>query len=219
MRSLMPRIAHLPGSSPGRDDMLLDGAAARPFFEEPVIVTEKLDDVSLTVGKDALGELGCGFRGGWDGALGGRLARAARLWLELNADRLEPLARGGRVLFGEWLWHRFSVAYDRLPDAVVFYGVRDRRGRILPRCEGLELLRAGGLPIPEVRFEGVLGRRQLAKLCGRSQFGGERAEGLVLELRDARPVRWAKWVRADYAKPAYRGLTGEKNLVRERRPA
>jgi hypothetical protein len=213
--TLMPRIAHLPGSNPGRDDMVLSPDEARPFFEQPVVITEKLDGVSLTVRRGPLGELTCGFRGGWDGALGGRLRRAAETWVRLHEDRFAPLTNRGFAVLGEWLWHRFHVTYDALPAAALFYALCDPRGRMLPRAEALTMLAATGLPVDSIRFSGVLGERSLPRLCGTSAYGSERAEGLVVELLEHGRVRWAKWVRGGYVKPTYRGLSGERNRVRE----
>lgn len=213
MRGTIPRIPHLPGSVVGDDDLVLSADEARPFFTAPVVVSEKLDGVSLTVRLAADGEVRAGLKADWLPALGGRVLRAADLWVRLHEAQLRPLVEDGSHVYGEWLWHRLEIAYDQLPSAALLYGMRDPRGRLVPRLPSLERLRARGLPVVEPLFTGVLGRRPLASFCRRSAWGAQLGEGVVVERVGADGIRWAKWVRRGYRQPAPGGLSGRHNRV------
>lgn len=213
MRGTIPRIPHLPGSLIGDDDLSLSAEEARPFLTRPVLVSEKTDGVSLTVRLSADGEVRAGLKADWLPALGGRVLRAADLWVRLHEEALRPLVEDGSHVYGEWLWHRLEVAYDRLPSAALLYSMRDARGRLVPRERSLARLRAAGLPVVAPLFAGVIGRRPLSSFCVTSAWGRQRSEGIIVELRDPAGVRWAKWVRAGYRQPTPRTMGGERNVV------
>jgi RNA ligase-like protein len=216
MRSTIPRIPHLPGSNIGPDDLALTEEEARPFLEKHAVVSEKTDGVSLTVRLSAFEEVTAGLKPDWAGALGGRIARAAEIWVRINEDRLRVLLAGGHQVYGEWLWHRLAVPYETLPSAVLLYSIRDERGRLIPRRRSLERIARAGLEIVDPLFEGAIGDRPLESLCVRSAWGRVRGEGLIIEIVERGEARWAKWVRKGYRQPAPRDLTGEKNGIVDR---
>jgi len=212
--STIPRIPHLPGSRVGEGDLVLSEAEAREFTRRPVVVCEKLDGISLTVRRNAFGELAAALKAEWRRALGGRIQRAADLWVQLHHRALDRVVRGDVHLYGEWLWHRLAVAYDRLPCEAVFYGLRrGGEGALLPYAAVRRRLAGSGLAWSEPVFEGVLGARGLERLMGRSRFGRERGEGFIVELSGRSGVRWAKWVRPTYEQPVPARLSGLKNGV------
>lgn len=213
MRGTIPRIPHLPGSVVGDDDLVLSPEEAAPFLTRPVVVSEKTDGVSLTVRLSADDEVRAGLKADWLPALGGRVLRAADLWVRLHQDALRPLVEDGSHLYGEWLWHRLEVAYERLPSAALLYSIRDPEGRLVPRARSLSRLRAAGLPVVEPLFTGVIGRRPLASFCRTSAWGSARSEGIIVERAEGDGVRWAKWVREGYRQPTPRTLTGQRNRV------
>jgi hypothetical protein len=211
--STIPRIPHLPGSRIGEGDLVLSRDEARPFLSRRVVVREKLDGISLTVRRSAFGDLAAALKAEWRNALGGRIQRAADLWVQLHQRELEPLVGEHDQLYGEWLWHRLAVVYDRLPSEVAFYGLRQAGGELVPWKQVKRRLAASGLTLSEPIFEGVLGARKLETLVGRSLWGSGRSEGLIVELAAGSRVRWAKWVRGSYTQPDPRRLSGLKNRV------
>ncbi|MCC7075154.1 MAG: hypothetical protein IT383_27825 [Deltaproteobacteria bacterium] len=213
MRGTIPRIPHLPGSKVGDDDLVLAPHEAAPFFSRRVVVSEKTDGISLTVRLSPDGEVRAGLKADWLPALGGRVLRAADLWVRQRERELLPLVDDGTHVYGEWLWHRLELAYERLPSAALLYGIRDPAGRLVPRATALARLRSLGLPVVEPLFVGVIGARPLASFCRASAWGGGVSEGIVVELADQRGARWAKWVRAGYRQPTPRTMSGARNRV------
>ena len=218
MRTTMPRVPHLPGSRLGQDDLVAGVRLVRALLEEPVVVLEKLDGVALTIATEG-GQLDVAMKEDWRRALGGRVLRAARLWVRIHEDRLRPLVAGGAQLYAEWLLHELETSYDRLPAAVVFHSLRDPKGRLLGRDQANPVFAAHGLAFVEPHFRGVIGRRPLASLVPRrTQFGRGCAEGIIVELARRGRVRWAKWVAAHYRQPTGADLSGRENRVVEDPP-
>lgn len=213
MRGTIPRIPHLPGSVVGDDDLVLTAEQAAPFFSRRVVVSEKTDGISLTVRLSADGEVRAGLKADWLPALGGRVLRAAELWVRQREWELLPLVLDGSHVYGEWLWHRLEVHYHRLPSAALLYSMRDPEGRLVPRVESLRRMRAAGLPVVEPVFMGVIGARSLASLCTTSAWGAATSEGVIVELAGRDGVRWAKWVRQGYRQPTPKSMSGAKNVV------
>src|SRR5688572_13905780 len=149
------------------------------------MVSEKLDGISLTARLSVTGDVNAGLKADWMMALGGRVLRAAELWVRLHEDALRPLVDDGSHVYGEWLWHRVATKYEALPSAAIFYSIRDKRGRLIPRLRALDMLRERGLPVCEPLFVGVIDNaKKLDKLCAKSAWAKQRAEGLIIEIED-----------------------------------
>lgn len=164
---------------------MLAAADADRWLHEPVVVEEKLDGANVCLWWDAGPQVASrGGQGTMDRA--GQLGRL-RAWSAERAGALEVLLADGWALYGEWLWLRHGVAYDRLPDWLVALDLwhQDRGFASLPergrRCE------EAGLALPPRLFSGVLGSREtLFGLLGSSKAGTWPAEGLMLRAADGR---------------------------------
>ncbi|MBI4818684.1 MAG: hypothetical protein HY791_20615 [Deltaproteobacteria bacterium] len=211
----LPRVPHLPSSRRGNDDLEVPESELPLFFASPVVIVEKLDGVGLTVALDPGGGVDVDMKREWREALDGRILRAARRWVRVHEDLLEPLVRDGSHLYGEWLLHRLVLRYDSLPAALVFHGIRDRRGRQQPRDEGNARVKERGLAVVEPHFRGVIGQQSLGSLVKNpSQFSRGRAEGIIVEAIDRQGARWAKWVSRRYRQPKGREIELRTNTIR-----
>jgi hypothetical protein len=196
-----PRVPHLfAGSVRGRDDDVLDAESERCFLADEVLVEEKLDGANVALWLGDHGAVAVATRGGPDAQDRGRQRGPLRAWAAERSDALRELLAGGWVLYGEWLWRRHGVSYDRLPDWLVgldlwhpehaWASVEDRDRR----CTG-----AGVLLPPRIRDWGRLrGPEEVESLLRRSAFGEAKAEGVVLRRRGPRELRLAKVVTAGY---------------------
>ncbi|MBI2374873.1 MAG: hypothetical protein HYV07_12825 [Deltaproteobacteria bacterium] len=213
----LPRIPHLPGSRFGNDDLLVPPESLPDFLEKPVVVVEKLDGVGLTIALDLAGQVDVDMKRDWRNALDGRLLRSARRWVRVHEELLQPFVRDGAHLYAEWVLHRLVISYDRLPAAVVFHGIRDRKGRLSPRDESNPRLHQAGFAVVEPHFRGVIASMPIDSLVPkRSRFGRGRAEGVIVEGSGPKGGRWAKWVASHYRQPKGSEVTGEENRIVER---
>jgi hypothetical protein len=182
-----PRTPYLwPPESGAADDRVLPPAERAAWLQQPVTVEEKLDGANVSVWWE-MGRPEVATRGG-AGAMD-RAGQLGPLRARVNAsyEKLRSLLDGGWVLYAEWLWQTHTVHYDRLPDHLValdlwhaergFATAEDREERIL----------ANELALPPRLFGGVLGAAAvLTELMGRSRFGSEPMEGVVLRDEDGR---------------------------------
>jgi hypothetical protein len=209
-------IPHLPGSQLGEEDALLDEAAAAPFFNEEVLVLEKVDGINLVLRREGRRVEGL-LKKRWRAALGGRVQRAIDLWVRQRQAQLLSALPPGFEINTEWVWHRVSIAYDRLPAEALAFAARDRSGRPLPYVEAETLFEAAGLAVNPPLFVGRLGGvGRLKRLIKRSQFSSSasvRMEGVIVQRAPEHDELWAKWVEADFREVGPHALSGEKNRI------
>ncbi|MCB9559077.1 MAG: RNA ligase family protein [Kofleriaceae bacterium] len=124
-----PRTPHLEGSrlQPGDED--LDAVPLATLRGRHVVIEEKLDgaNAGISVGDD--GRLRLQSRG--HVLTGGARERHFDLfkrWAACHAGALTAALAGGLVLYGEWLYAKHTIFYDRLPHYFLEFDVRDAGG-------------------------------------------------------------------------------------------
>lgn len=121
-----PRIPHVPGSKISEDDISVDYPKGR------FSVYEKLDGtnlgLSMSVDKEGRGQLAFQNRGGylenkrphpqWD---------AAKNWFNQNYWGIMQFlsTHPGYTVFGEWMYAKHSIYYDKLPSYFMVYDIFD----------------------------------------------------------------------------------------------
>lgn len=111
-----PRTRHLRGSrlQPGDEDL-----QAAPFGEiegRHLVVEEKLDGANSAVCFDAAGTLWLQSRGHY--LVGGYRERhfdLLKTWAACHREALFAVLGEHHVMYGEWLYAKHTVFYDRLP--------------------------------------------------------------------------------------------------------
>ncbi|HWB80534.1 MAG TPA: RNA ligase family protein [Nannocystaceae bacterium] len=145
-----PRTRHLEGSrlQPGDHDL-----EAVPFTElrgRHLVIEEKLDGANAGISFDAHGELRLQSRGHI--LVGGHRERHFDLfktWAARHKDALWRVLGEHHVLYGEWLFAKHTVFYDRLPHYFLEFDVLDRRsGEFLDTPRRRALL--AGTPVRSV---------------------------------------------------------------------
>lgn len=146
-----PRIPHVPGSKVSEDDISVDYPQGR------LLVYEKLDGTNLGVSlsvKDGVGELNFQNRGGflenkrphpqWDAA---KNWFNQHYWGIMNYFAQNP----GHTVFGEWLYAKHSIYYDRLPSYFMVYDIFDGQDFVKEYYRLHEAFRfSSGLALPKV---------------------------------------------------------------------
>ncbi len=198
-----PRVPHLFSADEGtRDDLVLSAEERALFLAEPVAVEEKLDGANVMLWLGSGGSVRSSGRSG-AGALdrAGQLGRL-RAWVAERTDVIRSLLEHDRVLYAEWLFLTHSVRYSRLPDLLVGTDLYENGAGCLSALDRDGLLEGAGLSPPPRLFAGALGgEERLLSLFGRSAFGDEPAEGLVLRReRQGRLLGRAKALRPGFVR-------------------
>lgn len=180
-----PRTPHLWPPAGGTARLVLGAAEADRWLHEPVVVEEKLDGANVSLWWDGGPRVASrGGAGAMDRA--GQLGRL-RAWSAERAGALEVLLADGWALYGEWLWLRHGVPYDRLPDWLVALDLWHCDSGFASLPERDRRCQEAGLVLPPRLFSGVLGCREtLVGLLGPSKAGRCPAEGVVLRAADGR---------------------------------
>lgn len=180
-----PRTPYLWASGPiTRADRVLDPVEIPSWLQQPVVVEEKLDGANVSIWWKR-SQLQVASRGGPDAMDRGGQLGALRSWVNASYAQLRPLLENGLTLYAEWMWLTHSVRYNQLADFLVVLDFWRSDGGFVPLPERDGLSHAHELVVPPRLFDGVLGSEAaLMKLMGRSRFGSELVEGVVLRRSD-----------------------------------
>jgi hypothetical protein len=231
MRSIhkYPRTRHLEGSRLQPGDHDLEAVPLEVLRRRHVVVEEKLDGANAGISLDDDGRLALQSRGHI--LVGGARERHFDLfkrWAAAHAGELAPLVTGGRVLYGEWLFAKHTVFYDRLPHYFLEFDIlepgagflsTDRRSALLDRSpvRSVPVLWQGVVDDP-ARLPELVGpslykspgwREALAAAAVAAAIDPERArretdpsdlaEGLYIKVEeDGLVVERYKWIRAGF---------------------
>jgi hypothetical protein len=163
-----PRTSHLEGSrfQAGDEDL-----ASVPFAElagRYLVVEEKVDGANAALSFSPSGDLLLQSRGHY--LTGGPRERHFTLfkrWAHHHAPAFSQVLGERYILYGEWLYARHTIFYDRLPHYFLEFDVLDRvsgqflstsRRRSLVRglpIVSVPVLREGRLNAPETLVEGI----------------------------------------------------------------
>ncbi len=122
----LPRTLHIEGSglsSPLDPEVVKFARLSGEFLT----VEEKLDGSGVSIFFDNDLRLQLWHRG--SPATGNEFNRL-HYWIRLNHDRLFDLLEDRYILFGEWMLHKHSIFYDRLPTYFFESDIYDRKNEI-----------------------------------------------------------------------------------------
>lgn len=199
-----PRTPHLAwlGEGKPRDDKVLSPDEAKSFFENEILVEEKIDGANVGVFVDEKGIVQAQNRGTLL-TTANRHPQFKSLfgWLAVHRDAFLTRLPPDLMLFGEWCYAVHSIFYSRLPDWFLAFDVYDRKEKaFLCTSRRDDLIRLIGLELVPKIADGRFDLGSLKQLLGPSRFGDGPAEGLYLR-RDA--GNWlgarAKLVRPEFA--------------------
>jgi hypothetical protein len=168
-----PRTQHIEGSrsQPGDED--LDSVPFSAIAGRHLVVEEKVDGANAAISFGMDGELLLQSRGHF--LTGGAREKHFTLfkqWAQVHRDRFFQVLGHRHVLYGEWLYAKHTIFYDRLPHYFMEFDVLDvEAGQFLSTGRRQELL--AGLPIVSVRVLAsgkIKSLMQLGKFVGRSAF-------------------------------------------------
>ena len=203
-----PRTRHVlntGGTAVTRDDLVMDAADARRFFDGSTVVVaeEKVDGANLGFSLSATYEVQAQNRSHYVNQQTHAQFKPLGQWIDEHSWALCQLLQPEvEVLFGEWCYAKHSVAYSRLPGYFVAFDIYNKRtGKFCAAAERDRRLE--GLGIPQVRQVAAraFGSKEelLALLETRSAYTDGFVEGVYLRIDDAAHcVARGKCVRPDF---------------------
>ncbi|WAC74808.1 RNA ligase family protein [Roseateles sp. SL47] len=206
-----PRTAHLAGSRLQADDSAHDQTPLAALADCHVVIEEKLDGANAGLSFSEGGDLLLQSRGHYlSGGLGERQFNLFKVFAAAHEARLLERLEDRYVMYGEWLYAKHSIWYDRLPHWLHEFDVYDRHEGVFLSTPRRHALLAGSpiLSVP-VLYEGPmptqpqwlwsLVRPSLAKSAQwRPAFeDAVRREGLAL------PLAWQQTDKADQSEGLY----------------
>ncbi|MBD3679445.1 MAG: RNA ligase family protein [Rhodobacteraceae bacterium] len=144
-----PRTRHLEGSRLQVGDMA-DDKPLKELEGAPLVIEEKLDGANCAISFAEDGDLRLQSRGHF--LTGGGRERhfgLLKTWAAAHAPRLQAALGARFVMYGEWLYAKHTVFYDRLPHYFMEFDVLDREAStFLSTPARRDLLK--GLPVMPV---------------------------------------------------------------------
>lgn len=197
-----PRTPHIFGSEREDDDKRLSEKASLRFLRHPgLVVEEKVDGTNCGIHFSRSGDLVLQCRGHLVREGDHPQFNLLKQWANLNRDRLFSLLGTGFLIFGEWLFARHQIAYDRLPHYFVEFDIFDKEAGCFLDGAARDRVLAGSL-ISRVRVvsRGPLdGFDELLDLAGPSAYYDGLMEGLYLKAEEeGKVIGRAKYVRESF---------------------
>jgi hypothetical protein len=167
-----PRTAHLEGSRLQEGDDGSDQIPLAALAGKKIVIEEKLDGANCGVsfsegGEPLLQSRGHYLVGGWSE----RQFNWLKPWAHAHAGALLSKLEDRWVLYGEAMYAKHSVWYDRLPHMLLEFDLLDRHsGKFLSTKRRHEMLRGQPIVSVPVLYAGVMPAdlKQLKKLIYRS---------------------------------------------------
>ena len=171
-----PRTPHLEGSrlQPGDEDLSqIPFACIRGKY---LVVEEKIDGANTAVSFSEEGELLLQSRGHYlTGGYRERHYNLMKQWATIHQDAFFEVLGTRYIMYGEWMYAKHTVYYDRLPHYFLEFDIFDRQEQIFLSTERRhELLK--DLPVvsvPVLKTGIFQSREDLISLLGKSNYISE----------------------------------------------
>ena len=177
-----PRTPHLEGSQlqPGDEDLSqIPFSAIRGRY---LVVEEKIDGANTAVSFTGEGELRLQSRGHYlTGGYRERHYDLLKQWAMVHQEALFRVLGSRYIMYGEWMYAKHTVYYDRLPHYFLEFDIFDRQeGIFLSTQRRHEMLK--DLPVvsvPVLKTGLFQNKEQLLSLLGTSRYiSGRKTENL-----------------------------------------
>lgn len=171
-----PRTHHIEGSRFQPGDEELDCVPFAEIAGRYLVVEEKMDGANTAISFDESGNLLLQSRGHY--LTGGEREKHFTLfkqWAHTNRELLWKLLSDRFIAYGEWLYAKHTIFYNRLPHYWLEFDVFDREEEVfLSTKRRTELFRNSPIVSVRVLHSGYLQKQsELARLHGLSCFIGE----------------------------------------------
>lgn len=123
-----PRTRHIEGSREQLGDEDLKCAKFEEIKGKYLVLEEKVDGANCGISFNSSGKMYLQSRGHFlNGGYGERQFDLLKLWAGCWEDRLRLLLQDRYVMYGEWLYAKHTVFYDRLPHYFMEFDIFDKQ--------------------------------------------------------------------------------------------
>ncbi len=145
-----PRTRHIEGSSLQKGDEDLKQIPFAVIKNRYIVIEEKVDGANCAISFDKNGELLLQSRGHYlTGGYRERHFNFLKQWAIVHKELFYSVLGSRYIMYGEWLYAKHSIYYDKLPHYFLEFDIYDRDKQIfLDTATRHELLR--GLPVKSV---------------------------------------------------------------------
>jgi RNA ligase len=216
-----PRTSHLEGSRLQAGDEALEHVPLASLRGAHAVIEEKLDGANVAVSFTGGAQMLLQSRGHYLSG-GGRERQFAlfKQWAQAHEHRLLERLEDRHVMYGEWLYAKHSVSYDRLPHYFCEFDVFDRHDGVFLSTARRHALLAGspvlGVPVLEqgpmpssVKQLRAFVRPSLAKSAAwRDAFEmSVRRQGLAIDLA------WRQTDKSDLSEGLYIKIENDRQVL------
>ncbi|GFI23579.1 hypothetical protein IMSAGC011_02368 [Lachnospiraceae bacterium] len=123
-----PRTKHLEGSKQQLGDNDLNLVSLDAIEGKYLVLEEKVDGANCGISFGADGKMYLQSRGHFlNGGYGERQFDLLKLWASCFEDQLRCLLKDQYVMYGEWLYAKHTVFYDKLPHYFMEFDIFDKK--------------------------------------------------------------------------------------------
>jgi hypothetical protein len=216
-----PRTWHLEGSRLQPGDSADDQMPLSALAGCHVVIEEKLDGANAGISFSEGGDLLLQSRGHYlMGGYGERQFNLFKVWAAAHEARLLSLLQDEYVLYGEWLYAKHSVWYDRLPHYFCEFDVYERRtGRFLSTPRRHAMLEGSPLlPVP-VLYEGLMPTKPkllwklVVQSLAKSAHWRDAFEAAVRREEQPLDLTWKQTDKADQSEGLYLKVEDDEQVL------
>eukprot|EP00288_Rhodomonas_lens_P014587 CAMPEP_0177705408 /NCGR_PEP_ID=MMETSP0484_2-20121128/8691_1 /TAXON_ID=354590 /ORGANISM="Rhodomonas lens, Strain RHODO" /LENGTH=961 /DNA_ID=CAMNT_0019216831 /DNA_START=63 /DNA_END=2948 /DNA_ORIENTATION=+ len=222
-----PRTHHIfdaGGNAVTRDDLLLDPLDAASYLNRPVFCEEKIDGANLGIWLDTDYTVRCQNRSHFVTGESGTQWRGLDQWINENQATLCQLLEPRKhILFGEWMYAKHSLEYDKLPSFFVAFDLYDiAQKKFFSRRRLYNILAGTQIAVVPMILDGQVASldnfKDMLETASTFKSNGTPVEGVYIRVDDEAGMwleRRCKLVRPDFIQGIETHWMS-KNLVRNK---
>jgi protein-tyrosine phosphatase/predicted kinase len=202
-----PRTRHLYSlGSAERNDLLMTQSEQNEFLNKEIYVEEKIDGANLGISID-IDTMEIKYQNRSHYVTYNTQPQFIKLvqWQNEYGNQLyDILIPGQHILFGEWMYMKHSMSYDKLPNYFVVFDLYDKKiGKFYTRTQITKILSNTNIPLVPLIYHGKIKNKNqiLTLLKSRSQYCDQQIEGLYFKISDNDDkyiINRSKVVRSDF---------------------
>lgn len=200
-----PRTRHLANiGGASREDLLLEQTDINEFLSNEIWIEEKIDGANMGISIDPeTYKIIFQNRSHYITANYAAQFKKLDMWRDAHQTELFDVIEPGRhILYGEWLFSKHSIHYDKLPGYFVAFDLYDKKtGKFMCREKLEDLLKNTTIPLIRLVAKGKYKSiDQITKLVNsQSAYYSGKLEGVYVRICDENyTVKRAKIVRNDF---------------------